>query len=36
MEDLIMKKLTKTAIMLGTVGVIGLAGFGTYTLADDF
>jgi len=31
-----MKKLTKTAIMLGTVGVIGLAGFGTYTLADDF
>jgi len=31
-----MKKLTKTAIALGTAGMIGLAGFGTYTLADDF
>ena len=36
MEKLIMKKLTKTALVLGTAGVIGLAGFGTYTLADDF
>lgn len=36
MEELIMKKLAKTAIALGTAGVIGLAGFGTYTLADDF
>ena len=36
MEELNMKKLTKTALVLGTAGVIGLAGFGTYTLADDF
>lgn len=36
MEELTVKKLTKTAIALGTAGMLGLAGFGTYTLADDF